>query len=39
MNSNLNHFFTAIGKTLLVLIVGYPTLSPFHLRWGARNAA
>jgi hypothetical protein len=34
----LKRFFAAIGMTLLVLIVGYIMLRPFHLRWGATNA-
>ncbi len=38
MNSKLKRFFTGIGIALLTLTLGYVTLRPFHLRWGANDA-
>lgn len=30
-------FFTGMGIILLVLILGYLAIRPWHLRWGATN--
>lgn len=38
MNSKLKRFFAGVFITLLILIIGYAFLRPFHLRWGASDA-
>lgn len=36
--NHLKRTFTVIGIALLVLVLGYISLRPFHLRWGASDA-
>lgn len=38
MNTKLKRFFALAGIALLVLILGYILVRPFHLRWGASEA-